>query len=67
MNIYEHIFIIYFIYIIIYKIYPYIYSLLFCKITVWYKQINNIIMRTQKIIKKIIFAFLLEKIKFKKK
>jgi len=41
---------------------PYIciYTFLFYKIIVWYKR-NNIIMRTQKIIKRIIFAFFFTK------
>jgi len=49
------------------NIYPYFYIhiFLFCNITVWYKKNNNIIMKIQKIIKRIIFIlFLLQKIKF---
>jgi len=42
-----------------------IYTFLFRKIIVWYKKNNNIIMKAQKIIKRIIFAlFLLQKVKF---
>jgi len=49
---------------------PYIstYTFLFCKIIVWYKKINSIIMRIQKkIIKRIIFAFFFTKSQIKKK
>jgi len=47
-------------------IHIHIYFFLFCKITVWYKKNNNIIMRTQKIIKRIIFILFLLQVKLKK-
>jgi len=44
----------------------FIYTFWFCKFTVWYKKNNNIIMKTQKIIKRIILAlFLLQKVELK--
>jgi len=48
-------------------IYIYIYIFLICEITVWYEKNNSIIMRTQRIIKRIIFVlFFYKKSNFKK-